>query len=377
MSGRDLTAREFDEYTSNRYAVEGTARARVRRAARLSPMPTTHFRRPRWRDDVEAATARLGREAASAARTMKRVLMVAYHFPAARGQQRHPAHAALRPAPACVRLGAARPDGRPAGLRAHERRSCRRRSARRAGRARVCARYGASTLDRGALSGVPRAPRSLDDVAVRRRTRGPAPDPRPGAPTSSGRPIRSRRRTRSAMRSIGAPELAVDRRFPRSDGAGGISGGSAESGRASSASNRWRSAPPHDRSSPHPAPCGSTRRAIPSPASAWSLIENGYDDDSFAGIDAGAGVVAPRAGDWGRRAAPQRHRLPVRARPDAALRGAGAVAEIRRAAGGVGRITIQGERQRRAAARPRRGARGSPTSSARSRRLPTAVPSRR
>ena len=71
------------------------------------------------------------------------------------------------------------------------------------------------------------------------------------------------------------------------------------------------------------------RTNYPKAAERIAVLENGYDEDSFAGV-AAAPPDACRSGTPAGAAA-QRHRLSVRTRPDAVVRSARAAREIRRA----------------------------------------------
>ena len=89
--------------------------------------------------------------------------------------------------------------------------------------ARIRARHGASPRDRRTLSGLPRASRSLDDVALRRRSRRPrAHSEAPAAGRLVDLPDCDRARDRRC--AVAPHRPAVGRRLPGSDGTGRLSG---------------------------------------------------------------------------------------------------------------------------------------------------------
>ena len=311
LTGDDLTAREFEAQSDQ----QPQRKALLTRAASKSTVrmpPTIRF--------PTRLRATQSRRRSNGSAPAPRALMVAYHFPPLR-EQRHSAHAALRAAAARVRLGADRADGDPRAIRAHERRPAGRDSARlvvtrafaldTARQLSIGGRYPGllARPDRwmtwrfGGRAGGPalirrRAPAGIWSTypIATAHVIGHALLARPacrGSPTSATRWRRTgippTGRTWKSFKEIEDRRRCNARRFSVFTTPG--------------AAREYRRAIP---------PC---RR------SEFVSLENGFDEESFAGV-ALAGCTARSRVRAGRGHAPaQRDRVSVGARPDAVLRG--------------------------------------------------------
>ena len=284
LSGDDLTAKEFLEYAALDAGWRGLLQRRRHRAARPCPAPITRFRRPEAAGEVESRTLSWLACFGGDGTAMKKVLMVAYHFPPLAGSSG--IQRTLRFAQQLPEFGW-EPIVLTADPRAYERTSDDLLDEVPA-RLTVKRAFALDTARQlsigGRYLGMARAARPMDDVALRRRRR-----------RSFAHPTSTRRRSLWSTYPIATAHVighalwrrtptALDRRLPRPDGAGGLSVRSRDVEELQDDRDAMPCADARYSTFTTPGAAREYRRRYPAAADRIRVLENGFDEESFTGL---------------------------------------------------------------------------------------------